>query len=116
MVPEWVEAHCVIPDQEHRGEPFLLGDEQLLFMANHYAVKPDAVVEQKATAFVYRRSQLVRAQKWGKSPLVSAFVCAEGVGPTLFAGFARGGETYDCRDFGCGCLVANPTPWPKSLS
>lgn len=103
MVPEWVEAHCVIPDQEHRGEPFLLGDEQLLFMANHYAVKPDAVAEQKATAFVYRRSQLVRAQKWGKSPLVSAFVCAEGVGPTLFAGFARGGETYDCRDFGCGC-------------
>lgn len=103
VVPEWIEAHCVIPDQEHRGEPFVLGDEQLMFVANHYSVKPDATADQKSTAFVYRRSQLVRAQKWGKSPLIAAFVCAEGVGPVLFAGFARGGETYDCRDFGCGC-------------
>lgn len=103
VVPEWIEAHCVIPDQEHRGEPFVLGDEQLVFVANHYAVKPDALAGQKSTAFVYRRSQLVRAQKWGKSPLVSAFVCAEGVGPVLFDGFAAGGEAFDCSDFGCPC-------------
>jgi hypothetical protein len=30
-------------------------------------------------------------------------VCAEGVGPVLFAGWAVGGEVYDCRDHGCGC-------------
>jgi len=103
IVPEWIEAHCVIPDGDDRGEPFVLGVEQLVFVANHYAVKPDALVGQKAEAFVFRRSQLVRAQKWGKSPLIGAFVCAEGVGPVLFDGFALGGEVYDCRDFGCGC-------------
>lgn len=103
VVPSWVEAHCVIPDQENRGEPFLLGDEQLVFMANHYTVRPDAQRGQKATAFVFRRSQLVRAQKWGKSPLIGAFVCAEAVGPVLFDGFAVGGEEYHCADHGCGC-------------
>jgi hypothetical protein len=30
-------------------------------------------------------------------------VAAEGVGPVLFAGWAEGGERYDCRRFGCGC-------------
>lgn len=103
VVPSWVEAHCVIPDQEHRGDPFMLGDEQLMFMANHYTVRDRAKRGQKATAFVFRRSQLVRAQKWGKSPLIGAFVCVEAVGPALFDGFAVGGEVYDCRDFGCGC-------------
>lgn len=108
----WIEAHCVIPDQEHRGEPFLLGDDQLRFVANHYTVKDSAVPAgvlvngrsvKPADAFVYRRSQLVRAQKWGKSPLVSAFVCLEGVGPAVFAGFAEPGDAYVCRDFGCRC-------------
>lgn len=103
VVPEWMEQHCVIPDGDHRGEPFLLGDEQFTFTVNHYTVKGAAAVGQKADAFVFRRSQLVRAQKWGKSPLIAAFVCAEGVGPVLFAGWARGGEVYDCREFGCGC-------------
>ena len=103
VAAEWVEAHCVIPDQENRGKPFILGDEQLTFMANHYLVRDDARVGQKSTAFVFRRSQLVRAQKWGKSPLIGAFVCVEAVGPVLFAGWANGGEVYDCRDYGCGC-------------
>lgn len=103
VAPDWIEAHCVIPDQEHQGEPFLLGDEQFTFVANHYTVRDSARVGQKGTAFVYRRSQLIRAQKWGKSPLVGGFVCLEGVGPALFNGFARGGELYDCRDYRCGC-------------
>jgi hypothetical protein len=103
VVPNWIEAHCVIPDQDHRGEPFELGSEQLVFVANHYAVKAAAERGQRADAFVFRRSQLIRAQKWGKSPLIAAFVCVEGVGPVLFDGFAHGGEAYDCRDFGCGC-------------
>lgn len=103
IVPEWIEAHCVIPDGDNRGFAFMLGTEQLEFVANHYTVKPTAVVGQKADAFVFRRSQLVRAQKWGKSPLIGAFVCAEAVGPVLFDGFAEAGDVYDCRDFGCGC-------------
>ena len=93
----------MIPDGDSRGLPFLLGGEQAKFMVEHYRVKPDAELGDKSAAFVFRRSQLVRAQKWGKSPLVSAFVCAEGVGPVLFAGWAEGGEQFDCRDEGCGC-------------
>ena len=84
VVADWVEAHCVIPDQEHRGEPFLLGDDQLRFVLSHYTVTDGAKpagsrvsgrLVKPSDAFVFRRSQLVRAQKWGKSPLVSAFVC-----------------------------------------
>ena len=115
VVPEWIEAHCVVPDRSHRGFPFSLADEQLSFVAGHYTVRGSAWFDSRAEldpglpsnpradAFVFRRSQLVRAQKWGKSPLVSAFVCAEAVGPVLFAGWAEGWEEYDCRDFGCGC-------------
>jgi hypothetical protein len=103
VVPSWVEAHCVIPDGDSRGEPFLLGDEQLVFVANHYLVKDSAELGEKASAFVFRRSQLVRAQKWGKSPLIAAFVCVEGVGPVLFDGWADSGDRYVCRDHGCGC-------------
>ena len=112
VVADWIEAHCVIPDQEHRGEPFLLGDDQLRFVLSHYTVKDDAKpsgsrvsgrVVKPSDAFVNRRSQLVRAQKWGKSPLVSAFVCLEGVGPAVFDGFADSGDVYDCRDHGCFC-------------
>lgn len=112
VAADWIEAHCVIPDQESRGEPFLLGDDQLKFVLSHYTVKDDAVaagervagrIVKAADAFVFRRSQLVRAQKWGKSPLVSAFVCLEGVGPAVFAGFASEGDVYRCSEHGCGC-------------
>lgn len=112
ITAEWIEAHCVIPDQESRGEPFLLGDDQFRFVANHYMVKDGANpaglrvggrIVKPSDAFVNRRSQLVRAQKWGKSPLVSAFVCLEGVGPAVFDGFASSGDAYECRDHGCSC-------------
>lgn len=115
VVPEWIEAHCVIPDRSHSGLPFYLSDEQLTFVATHYMVRGTAKFDPAAErdprlpknpladAFVYRRSQLVRAQKWGKSPLISAFVCVEGVGPALFAGWAQEGDVYDCADHGCFC-------------
>lgn len=106
VVPAWIEAHCVIPDLDDAGKPFILGDEQLSFVANHYKVKESADLDRivkPVDAFVFRRSQLVRAQKWGKSPLIAAFVCAEAVGPVIFDGWAVGGETYECRDFGCHC-------------
>lgn len=132
LAARWIMAHCVIPDQEHRGDPFLLGADQFRFVANHYAVKPDARpagsrvgdrLVKPADAFRFRRSQLVRAQKWGKSPLVAAFVVLEGVGPAVFDGFAEGGEAWDCRDFGCSCgwgyeyVVGEPMgkPWVSPL-
>lgn len=104
VTADWIESHCVIPDQEHRGEPFDLGNDQYGFVVTHYRVKSRMPrVVKPVDAFRFRRSQLVRAQKWGKSPLVAAFVCLEAVGPATFVGFAEGGEVYDCRDHGCGC-------------
>ncbi|MGV8973359.1 MAG: terminase [Rhodoglobus sp.] len=103
VAADWIEQHCAIPDSFDAGEMFELVPEQLLFVQWHYAVKPTAKPGELATAFVHRRSQLVRAQKWGKSPLIAAFVCLEGVGPCLFDGFAAGGEQYLCSEHGCGC-------------
>jgi hypothetical protein len=103
LLTSWIESHCVIPDGFDRGQPFVLYGEQLLFLDNHYELKPTATVGQLAPAFRYRRSLLVRPQKWGKGPLTAAQICAEAVGPVLFGGWARGGEVYDCRDHGCGC-------------
>lgn len=107
VAADWVEAHCVIPDGMHRGTAYLLTDEQAWFYACHYRIEPNADVERSlnapASAFRFRRSQLVRPQKWGKGPLTASQVCLEGVGPTVFIGFARGDEVYDCRSYGCGC-------------
>jgi hypothetical protein len=103
LVACWIEAHCVIPDRDDRGKPFRLYDEQLTFFDRHYELKPTAQIGQLAPAFAHRRSLLVRPQKWGKGPLTAAQICAEGVGPVLFAGWAEGGEVYDCRGHGCGC-------------
>lgn len=100
---DWIEAHCVVPDQDDAGSPFIMSDDQFRFVANHYTVKPKANQKSKGSNFVFRRSQYVRAQKFGKSPLVAATICLEGVGPALFDGWALGGEVYDCRDHGCGC-------------
>ena len=107
LIADWIEAHCIIPDGFKQGSPFTLYDDQLRFLVNHYRVKPgtkwnpaDPVL---APAFHYRRSQLVRPQKWGKGPLTAAIIANEGAGPCIFAGWARGGEVYDCRDYGCGC-------------
>jgi hypothetical protein len=107
VVPDWIEAHCVIPDGFRRGQQFRLYDYQLEYFAAFYSVKlstkwvpSDPIL---APAFLYRRGLLVGPQKLGKGPHTAAHVCAEGVGPVLFAGWAEGGEVYDCRDAGCGC-------------
>jgi hypothetical protein len=123
LVGSWIEWHCVIPDGLHQGDPFVLYDEQLIFVRNHYAIRPDAVVGQLAPAFVFRRSLLVRPQKWGKGPLTAAQVCAEAVGPVLFDGFAVAGEAYRCSEHGCRCgfeyayLPGEPKgrAWPTPL-
>jgi hypothetical protein len=81
----------------------MLTNEQLKFFVYHYRLKLTAKPGQLAPAFMYRRSQLVRPQKWGKGPLTAAQICLEAVGPALFAGWADGGERWDCRNVGCGC-------------
>lgn len=99
LVAEWMQTYCVIPDGERQGEPYLLTDEQLRFVLNHYRIDPRAKYDRQARlwrrSFVYfRGSQLVRPQKWGKGPLTAAVICAEGAadGPVLFDGWNADGQ------------------------
>lgn len=94
LVADWIEARCVIPDGEHAGEPYKLTDEMVRFLVHHYRIQPDADPARPASAFRYRRSQLIRPQKWGKGPFSSAIILAEAApdGPVLFAGWDAQGE------------------------
>lgn len=92
IVGEWIEDHCRIPDGPNLGEPYLLTDEMWDFLLHHYRLKSNATPTQRGTAFVYRRSQLVRPQKWGKGPFSAALICAEAVGPVRFAGWDEHGQ------------------------
>ncbi|MGI5161402.1 hypothetical protein [Microbispora sp. CA-102843] len=123
LAADWIEAHCVVPDGFHKGDPFTMYDWQLWCTVNHYRVKPDAKVGQLAPAFYYRRSQIVAPQKTGKGPWSASITCNEAVGPAVFNGWAQGGEAYECRDWGCGCgwyweyEPGDPMgrPWPTPL-
>lgn len=103
LVADWVAAHCVVPDGFDMGAPFDLSGWQLWATVNHYRVKPGAVFGELAPAFHYRRSQVIHVQKSGKGPWCAADATAQALGPVVFAGWAVGGEVYDCRNHGCGC-------------
>ena len=102
---DWIEQHCLVPGGVYEGEPLVFNGWQLYVTANHYRVKPRAVADPRRLIepFVYRRSVVVGPQKCGKSPWGAGWLLFEGVGPSLFAGWARGGERYRCEDHGCGC-------------
>lgn len=100
---DWTEAHCVIPDRDHKGAPFIHYQWQLWFAANWYRVKPTATAGQLATAFHFRRAQMVGPQKYGKGPGAASLVVAQARGPVVFDGWAQGGEVYRCSDHGCDC-------------
>jgi hypothetical protein len=109
LVADWIEANCAIPDGEFMGDPFILTDEQFRFVLWHYRLKPKARADRSkpSAAFLYRRSQLVRPQKWGKGPLGSAIICAEAEGPVLFDGWDANGEPVG-RPW--------PTPWIQTTA
>lgn len=120
---DWVTQHCRVPDGFQRGSAFVPSGWQEWCLASAYRVRPDAELGQLATAFHWRRSQLVMPQKAGKGPYSAARICVEAVGPALFGGWARGGERWDCRDYRCGCGwvyeylpgEAMGMPWPTPL-
>ena len=105
LATDWIEAHCRVPGGVYEGEPLLFNGWQLFVTANHYRIKPEATVNPRRllAPFVYRRSVIVGPQKCGKSPWGAGFLLFEAVGPALFAGWATGGESYRCKDHGCGC-------------
>lgn len=86
VAADWIEANCAIPDGDHQGKPYLLTDEMVRFLLWHYRLDP------ASGRFVYRRSQLVRPQKWGKGPFSAALICVEAEGPVLFDGWDAAGE------------------------
>lgn len=105
LATDWIEAHCRVPGGVYEGESLTFNGWQLFVTANHYRIKPDAVVNPRRllAPFWYRRSIVVGPQKCGKSPFGAGWLLFEGVGPSLFAGWAKGGEVYRCEDRGCGC-------------
>jgi hypothetical protein len=105
LVTDWIEHHCRVPGGVYEGEPLSFNGWQLYCTANHYRLEPDAVVDPRRllAPFHYRRSVVVGPQKCGKSPWGAGMVLAEAVGPTLFAGWAKGGEVYECSAHGCSC-------------
>jgi len=122
----WIAHHCIVPDGFRKGDPFVLYGWQQLVVFKHYEVMPDATVGQLAPAFRFRRSQVIAPQKAGKGPMSAAIVCAEAVGPVVFAGWAENDrEEFNCHDHGCACpkplrYLYEPeepmgVPWPTPL-
>jgi hypothetical protein len=111
---KWILQHCRVPDGFRRGKPFELADWQFWCHANRYRVRegvvfvpPERVGPDEPPvlnqAFFYRMTLIVAPQKTGKGPFTASQVAFEACGPSVFAGWARGGEVYYCADNGCDC-------------
>lgn len=101
---DWIEAHCVIPDGDRMGQPYILTDEMLVFLIHFYRVDPDSINQKTGgQRFHYERGgQFVRPQKHGKGPFSSAVICNEVEGPALPDGWKANGEPVG-------------RPWPTPL-
>lgn len=110
----WITRHCRVPDGFTRGKPFQMADWQFWCHANRYRIRPDAVYVPRDLvgegnpptlnqAFVYQSTLIVAPQKTGKGPYSASQVAFEGAGPSVFAGWAKGGEVYSCAENGCPC-------------
>jgi len=118
----WIEQHCVVPDGDTAGDPFVPTVDHRVYLANWYEVRAGAKRGELNQAFRYRTGMWMAAQKVGKSPGVAAEACLEFVGPALFDGFAVEGDFYACADqpVPCPCggvyfyEVGEPMgrPWP----
>jgi hypothetical protein len=91
---EWIESHCVIPDGDQMGEPFTLTDEMVKLLVHFYRLDPDSQsMKWDGPRFRYPRgAQLVRPQKWGKSPFSAAVILFEACGPALPDGWDADGR------------------------
>jgi len=118
----WIEQHCVIPEGDNAGDPFVPTLDHRVWLANWYEVRTTAKRGERNVAFRFRTGQWMAAQKVGKSPGVAAETCLEFVGPALFDGFAVDGDYYACaeQEIPCPCggvyfyEVGEPKgrPWP----
>jgi len=105
LAVDWIEAHCLVPGGVFEGEALAFRGWQVEVAVNHFRIRPGAVFNQRRLVdpFHYRRSVVVGPQKSGKSPYGAAHALFDALGPSLFGGFAQGGESYRCDAHGCGC-------------
>jgi hypothetical protein len=96
-VADWMQ---VLPSPSDRSKPFILSDDQALFVKLWYGIDDSG-------SFIYRRGLLEQAKGWGKSPLGAALAIAEFAGPTFFDGFDAAGQPVG-RPWGTGVA---PPPW-----
>lgn len=114
LADAWIAQHCRVPDGFKRGTPMHLADWQFWCTANRYRVRPDAVFVPPEEvgpgnpallnqAFHYQQTLIVAPQKTGKGPNSAANIAFEAAGPSVFGGWARSGDAYECGDYGCPC-------------
>jgi hypothetical protein len=94
IVAGWIEELCVIPDRQVAGRPIGLSDDQLAHLLWQFRLWPNATYheDRPAAPFVFTGSLIVRAQKWGKGPFSACRLCAQAIGPVLFAGWDANGD------------------------
>lgn len=110
----WITQHCKVPQGLTRGKPYQMADWQFWCHANRYRVvegvrfvPPEEVGPGNPPllnqAFTYQKTLVVGPQKTGKGPYSASQVAFEGVGPSMFGGWAKRGDVYKCADNGCKC-------------
>jgi hypothetical protein len=82
-----------------RGHPYKLTEEMWAFLVA-LRRREGASEQQPASAWAFRRSQLVRPQKWGKGPFSRRDHLRRGRRPDRVR---RVGTSYRCSDHGCPC-------------
>lgn len=85
LVLDWMRETLATPDRA-AYEPFEPTPEQAQFILNFYALDPRMGRRR------YRRAVLSRAKGWGKSPLLAAIACAEGLADVVPDGWDAAGQ------------------------
>lgn len=80
-----MEEYLAAPDR-HEYEPFIPTNEQARFVLSFYALDP--VTGRRR----YRRAVISRPKGWGKSPLLAAIACAEGLADVVPDGWDADGQ------------------------
>lgn len=92
LAAAWIEHFTVHGPGDVQGEPVELDDEFAGFLVDAYALGPDG-------RRLYSRAALVRPKGRAKSELAGFVGLFDALGPSRFAGWARGGEVYRWQDF-----------------
>jgi hypothetical protein len=92
LVVEWMEALCIHGPGDIQGDPVELDDELTEFTVDAYALSGRG-------KRLYDSAFLSRAKGRDKSGHAARFGLVEALGPCRFAGWAKGGETYQLLDF-----------------